>query len=244
MERYEKFVQIGKDLGLNGKELTDFANDKEEKERELEKIQRDERHKEREHEKILKEQDVLISENRAKEQTSSAGSDGNQNCLSNHRTKVKLPKLQVFSEGKDDLDAYIRRFERFAKTAEWPDVEWAVSLGALLSGKALDVYSRLPKADADDYKKVKSALLQRYDLTEDVFRNKLRNSKLEPGETFTQFGERLPGYRKRWVETAGLKENFEDLADLILRDHARYYLFVVKIVQFLFGKDKQSHLVI
>ena len=31
----------------------------------------------------------------------------------------KAPKLPSFVDGKDDLDAYLQRFERFAETAKW-----------------------------------------------------------------------------------------------------------------------------
>ncbi len=32
---------------------------------------------------------------------------------------AKLPKLPAFSDGKDDLDSYLQRFERFAKNNNW-----------------------------------------------------------------------------------------------------------------------------
>ena len=49
------------------------------------------------------------------------------------------------------MDAYLRRFERFAKNAKWPAEEWATNLSTLLQGKALEVYSRLLTEDANDY---------------------------------------------------------------------------------------------
>ncbi|KAJ8027490.1 Glutathione S-transferase [Holothuria leucospilota] len=49
-----------------------------------------------------------------------------------------------------------------------------------MSGKALEVYSRIPSDEVKDYKKLKVALLQRYNLTEDGFRDKLRNSRIKP----------------------------------------------------------------
>ena len=33
--------------------------------------------------------------------------------------RAKTPKLPSFVDGKDDLDAYLQRFERFAATAKW-----------------------------------------------------------------------------------------------------------------------------
>ena len=61
-------------------------------------------------------------------------------------------------DGKDDLDSYLERFERFAKTSKWPEVEWATNLSALLSGHALEIYSRMGEEEAVDYKQVKQAL--------------------------------------------------------------------------------------
>ena len=33
--------------------------------------------------------------------------------------RAKAPKLPSFLDGKDDLDVYSQRFERFAETAKW-----------------------------------------------------------------------------------------------------------------------------
>ena len=54
--------------------------------------------------------------------------------------RAKAPKLPSFVDGKDDLDAYLQRFERFATTAKWEKTGWASKLSALLSGRALEVY--------------------------------------------------------------------------------------------------------
>ena len=63
----------------------------------------------------------------------------------NEEDRAKAPKLPFFVDGKDDLDAYLQRFERFAATAKWEKAGWATNLSALLSGRALEVYSRLRK---------------------------------------------------------------------------------------------------
>ena len=85
------------------------------------------------------------------------------------KQKQRGPKLPYFEEGKDDMDAYLHRFERFAQSVGWPQKDWAVSLGALLKGKALEVYSRLSSAEANDFGKVKQALLKRFELTQEGF---------------------------------------------------------------------------
>ena len=66
--------------------------------------------------------------------------------------KRELPSIV---DGKDDLDAYLQRFERFATTAKWEKTGWASKLSALLSGRALEVYSRLSEEAAQDYDRVK-----------------------------------------------------------------------------------------
>ena len=53
-------------------------------------------------------------------------------CPRDRDDRAKAHKLSSFVDGKDDLDAYLQRFERFAETAKW-----ASKLSALLSGRAL-----------------------------------------------------------------------------------------------------------
>ena len=96
--------------------------------------------------------------------------------------RAKAPKLPSFVDGKDDLDAYLQRFERFAETAKWKKDGWASKLSALLSGRALEVFSRLSEEAAKDYDKVKIVLMKRYDLTKDGYR-KFRASKPEVDES-------------------------------------------------------------
>ena len=83
--------------------------------------------------------------------------------------KAKLPKLPAFCEGKDNMDSYLKRFERFSENAKWPKEEWTTNLATLLQGKALDLYSRVSSIDAVVYDTLKEALLKRYQLTEEGF---------------------------------------------------------------------------
>ena len=53
------------------------------------------------------------------------------------------------------MDAYLERFERFAKNNKWQEDVWATRLSALLTGKSLEFYSRLSREEADDYRKLK-----------------------------------------------------------------------------------------
>ena len=132
--------------------------------------------------------------------------------------RAKAPKLPAFVDGKDDLDAYLQRFERFADTAKWHRTGWASKLSALLSGRALEVYSRLSEEAARDYDKVKIALMKRYDLTEDGYRRKFRASKPEVDESPDQFIVRLDRYLLRWLELSDTERTFDGLKDLIVKE--------------------------
>ena len=103
------------------------------------------------------------------------------------RIVAKAPKLPVFNDTRDDLDAYLQRFERYATCQHWRWESWAINLSAFLSGKALDVYSRLSSSDANDYDKLKEALLRRFRMTEEGFRTKFRSARPETGQTAPQF---------------------------------------------------------
>ncbi|XP_052696354.1 uncharacterized protein LOC128175021 isoform X2 [Crassostrea angulata] len=126
--------------------------------------------------------------------------------------------IPAFEDGKDEMDSYLRTFERYAELQQWPKTSWAMSLSALLKGRALDVYALLTKEDALDYDKLKLALLQRYELTEDGFKRKFRSAKPDVGETFVQYSVRMSSYLQRWLKMAHIAETYEALFDLVLRD--------------------------
>ena len=104
---------------------------------------------------------------------------------------AKSPKLPSFVDEKDELDSYLLRFERYAENASWEKDTWAIKLSALLTGRAMDVYTRMSDADASDYDKLKKALLTRYNYTEDGYRKRFREATPETEETPDQFVIRL-----------------------------------------------------
>ena len=55
---------------------------------------------------------------------------------------VRTPSLPSFVDGKDNLDEYLLRFERYADLAKWNRSTWATQLSPLLTGKAVEVYNK------------------------------------------------------------------------------------------------------
>ena len=241
MEQFEQYLTRGKGLGLEGKDLLQFAQEREEKKREItdreerkqreitdreerkqrENEERDERQKDRDHTKEMKELELKIAEEHARATLTPINPNTSQFNTSMNLgsfSSIKPPRLPQFKDRQDDLDSYIRRFERFSTAAGWPEADWAVSLSTLLTGRALEVYSRLPIDQASDYKQLKLALLKRYRLTEDGFREKFKLARPEAGETYAQFADRLKDYHTRWIELAGVDKEYDSLVNLIVRE--------------------------
>jgi len=116
------------------------------------------------------------------------------------RTGAKGPKMPCFDERSDDMDSFLHRFEVYADCQRWSNGQWAVYSSALLKGKALEVYSMLPVKYAQDYKILKDALLKRFNLTEEGFKQKFKSARAEVGEAPTQFIAGLENYLMRWID--------------------------------------------
>ena len=196
----EKFVTLGKEFGLEGKELLAFVKEQQDLEKQRLDEERQERQRECENKKLetqerdriggleleAKEKELQMQmqmqaeENEAQRRHELAMSElelqgtNSDSGSSGNNSVAKLPKLPAFVDGKNDLDSYLQQFERFARSNNWNESTWSTSLSALLTGKALDVYSRLSETATVHYKQLKETLLKRYELTENGFRRRFR----------------------------------------------------------------------
>ena len=91
-------------------------------------------------------------------------------------------------------------------------------LGALLTGKALEVYSRIPLTLTNDFEHLKASLLNRFQMTCDDFRQMFFSLEQVISESPTQFLARLEHYLARWITLSGTDESFESFRNLILRE--------------------------
>ena len=247
---YPQIMKLGKDLGLEGKDLLDFLEKKErehierEERKEREKLEREDKlereriEREEKKEKAKHDRDERAQERECKIHQQELANRNKLEVLDKEielekikkldhdKTKVdptlkhsiKAPKLPPFDQENDNMDAYLKRFERYQESLKWPQEEWAVNLSALLRGKALEVYSRLSKEAAGNYEVLKEALLRRFQLTQEGFRQKFRACKPEVGESAPQFAIRLENYLMRWVDLSKSEKTFQGLKDLLLRE--------------------------
>lgn len=215
---------LGESLGLKGADLVqliaqgakrDFDCRIEREQREeaqrLEREREQRREDERQHERRIREEELRQererwqyiferdekrweAEREEKARERERTKDSSISCF-----KVKIAPLT----DKDDIDLYLRYFERIAATHGWSDHVMALRLLPLLQGVALECVMQLPPEEIKEYKKMRDTLLFRFKRTAEHFRKKFRDTKKESGESFLQCGKRMKSYIERWFELLG-----------------------------------------
>ena len=242
MSTLQELKSAGEELGLSGSELLKFIREVQADERTLraaerdqEKIRLENQQKEKEserlrekemheHEIALKKLELQEKAIQAKsqpvydEESDNANADDDIPNNTVNRSKARTPKLPYFDENTDCMDSYLHRFEQFATTQGWQDQNLAIYLSALLRGKALEVYSRMPLDQSRDYATLKRALLRRYQLTEEGFKTKFRTAKPDNNESPAQFIVRIENYLQRWIDLSAAPQTFEGLKSLIVKE--------------------------
>ena len=179
--------------------------------------EREERRAERELEKAKIEKEIRLKELQIKEKEVAIGASSLAE-MSKTKPKVQLPK---FSEG-DDIEVFLKSFEKLAESYKWERSEWAIRLVPQLTGKALEAYSRMSATDSNDFNKLKQAILERYGLNALAHREKFRLAKQDKTEIFKEYAIRVEGYLKYWVTAENVKENYHTLYDLIMREQLMF----------------------
>ena len=226
----EKALAMGKELGLTEDKLAEFVEKHEPKfaadiEREERRVERQMKQREMElklqlekeaDERKQKQMEIEMQykkdteEQRLKYELEmehvklealklEGGQKSHESSMVDLGTKPK-PKIPFFDESTDNMDSYLERFEWIAENYSWEKADWPFHLSQYLRGKATEAYTRLSKTDRKDYDIVKEALLRRYNLTDEGYRKKFRESQPEEGETPQQFLVRLKNYLEKWIQ--------------------------------------------
>ncbi|KAM7285189.1 uncharacterized protein ISCGN_032147 [Ixodes scapularis] len=222
----EKLMKVGKELGLSGRELKQWMDDERVRDRDQHVAER-EAVKESEanaRARLDAERAVLELKLRLQERQGivgavvpdAAGEGTSTGAVHEHRSPHNI--IPAFNERRDELDAYIQRFERVATSQEWPPDKWALSLSLCLTGEALSVVGRMAPDDAMDYNKLKQTLLQRFRYTEEGYHTKFRSARPENTETGRQFSGRLLGYFDHWQKMAKTEHTYDALRDKIVSE--------------------------
>lgn len=182
--------------------------------KDIQATEREERAASREMKRAEMENTLRIREIAQKEEQEQ---EARGNVFASSKGDSKYSKLPKFAEGHN-VDVFLKSFEKLATLHRWAKSKWPIRIVPLLSGKALEAYARLDDRDSGSYDKIKEAILKRYELTAEAYRDKFRSATQEKDESFSEYRVRLEKYLVFWCEREDIQNNFERFYDLVLRE--------------------------
>ena len=123
-----------------------------------------------------------------------------------HEGEVKLVKLS----DQDDIEAYLTTFERVMRAYEVKEERWAVKLAPQLTGKAQLAYAAMSTEQAGDYEALKEAILRRYDISEETYRQRFRAAVKKEDEVVSELAVRLNDLLQKWTKTCTSADEVRD----------------------------------
>ena len=147
---------------------------------------------------------------------------------SSHCTKHKEMKLMHLTE-KDDIEANLTTFEQMMEVYDIGKEKWAYKLPPQLTGKAQQAYAGMQPEKAGDYKELKSAVLRRYDINEEMYYQRFKTSKRQEGESFRELAVCLMDLSKKWTKDCNTIEDIREAVVVeqfinILPDNMRIWI--------------------
>ena len=133
----------------------------------------------------------LVGESRQVEETRTNVSQGSK------EGEAKLVKSTV----QDDIESYLITFERVMRAYEVKENRWAVKLAPQLTGKAQQAYAAMRAEDAGTYQLLKVAILRRYDISDETYRQRFRETAVKKeDETVSELAVRLDDLLQKWTK--------------------------------------------
>ena len=97
-----------------------------------------------------------------------------------------------------EVDCYFAAFERIASALQWPYDMWPLLLQCKIHGKAQEAVAALPLEESLNYESVKMSILRAYELVPEAYRQKFRNHKKAPAQTYVEFAREKGTLFDKW----------------------------------------------
>ena len=123
------------------------------------------------------------------------------------------PKMERLNDN-DDVEHFLVTFERIALACRWPKSDWVFHLIPLLSGKARGAYVNMDFETSLDYDQVKAAILSKYNISAEIYRQRFRSLEVHAGESPKELYARLKELYGKWVEPKG--KTIHDIGEIII----------------------------
>ncbi|KAG7464302.1 Retrovirus-related Pol poly from transposon 297 [Solea senegalensis] len=183
-------------------------------------LENEEREREREREFHLKlkrmelDAETAVKMRELELQSSSVSSDARSSSSSTTFDVSKNVSLvPVFRES--EVECYLGAFERIAAALHWPKDVWPILLQCKLTGKAQEACASLSVEDGLSYEKVKSAILQVYELVPEAYRQRFRGLRKTASQTYADFAREKGMLFDRWCSSCKA-DNFNSIRELML----------------------------
>ena len=115
----------------------------------------------------------------------------------------------------DKIETYLTTLERVMEAYEVDKARWAFKLAPYLSGRAQQAYASLTAEEAAEYKTLKDAILRRYDITEETYRQKFRGMKKGVDESYKELASKLVDTARKRLQECN---SAEDVMDVVARE--------------------------
>ena len=128
----------------------------------------------------------------------SAARDEERSGTSGGSAVTEKVVLTKFIEG-EDIEAFLTTFERLMTLYHVEEARWVAKLAPQLSGRALQAYAAMSADEALRYADVKKAILTRYDIREETYRQRFRSAQRKEGEPYIELATRMADLFRKWV---------------------------------------------
>ena len=125
----------------------------------------------------------------------SAARDEERIGMSSGSAVTEKVVLTKFIEG-EDIEAFLTTFERLMTLYHVEEARWVVPQ---LSGRALQAYAAMSADETLRYTDVKKAILRRYDISEETYRQRFRSAQRKEGEPYIELATRMADLFRKWV---------------------------------------------
>ncbi len=131
------------------------------------------------------------------------------------QVSVNLKSLNLRSDSdSDDVEHFLITFERIAAACRWPKQDRAFHLIPLLTGKARAAYVHMDVDDSLDYEELKSAILRKYDINRETYRQRFHSLDVESLECPKELYVRLKELYGKWMQPKS--KSVEEVGEVII----------------------------
>ena len=138
-----------------------------------------------------------------------------QGLLENNSFDVNaaLKLVPIFKE--TEVAEFFIAFEKIANQLAWPRERWTTLIQCKLVGKAQKVYVTLSEEVSRDYDQVKTLILKSYELIPEAYRQKFRELRKLPQQSYVEFAHLKTLAFDEWCRSKEV-DDFGKLRELVL----------------------------